>query len=145
MLIVYCSLHKSLLFHCKFRKCPLWAKLWEYKIVNRSVPFQGILNPREVESQERKNVVMSERMKPACSDRQDSSSTHSCEDQGLSVSLTLNPHVEILTPRPKCQRWGLEEMGLCHANNPNLNWVNLLKPRDSPSFYLMMSQQQNDN
>lgn len=83
MLIAYCSLHKSLSLHCKFRKGPLWAKLWEYKIVNRSVLFQGILNPREVESQERKNVVKSERMKPACSDRQDSCSIRSCEDQGL--------------------------------------------------------------
>lgn len=86
--------------------------------MNHSVPFQGILNPREVESQERKNVVKSERMEPACSDRQDSSSTHSCEDQGLSVSLTLNPHVEMLTPRPKCQRWGLEEVNISCEQSP---------------------------
>lgn len=118
MLVAYCSLHKSLLLHCKFRKCPLWAKLWEYKILSRSVLFQGILNPREVESQERKNVVKSERMKPACSDRQDSSSTRSYEDQGLfSVpylkSTCWNPNT-----RPKCQRWGLGEMNTSCEQSP---------------------------
>lgn len=118
MLVAYCSLHKSLLLHCKFRKCPLWAKLWEYKIVSRSVLFQGILNPREVESQERKNVVKSERMKPACFDRQDSSSTRSYEDQGLfSVpylkSTCWNPNT-----RPKCQRWGLGEMNTSCEQSP---------------------------
>lgn len=141
MSIVYCSLGKSLYFISNSGSASSGLNFGNTKLWASQPLFQGILNSRGVESQERTNVVKSERVKPACSGRQDSSSIHSCEAQDLCVSLSLNPHVEILVPRPRCQRWDIGEMNMSWEQSPLELDLSIETKRDLSSFYLVRSQQ----